>query len=260
MKKSFLHLMAVAVIATMFTLSCTKDEIQQEVQQEYPSELTLENFEEFLTAPKEVWTAVSAKYRAEHPTSKKPIAQYPQDQKAPCFGSNRCGSVAAWNGSFWQGIQGVDIVETQTGRTASTNGIGTFIIQGSGITQWCMSYQTPQLNGVDMDDIMAIMDHILQVDVFDDELPESNAVRMYMAADANLDGSIDVGDMVTIRRAMLFGDPLGKNVTIVANPQMELFTATDPFGLTLLQIDCYSSALDQRRVVKIGDVTGDFSF
>lgn len=253
MKKTSIKLGLIALAMTTLTISCKKDVVKT-----YPNQITIDNWEEFVDAPKEVLDRLEAQ-------EEKIKVERDQEQaitlKAACPGGPNFGKVRAWNGS-WSGISGVKV--TQANWTAYTNVLGNYALCKSTTGPVCMSYNTSQLNGVSTLDLVHIQRHILNIVPFDNILPESDAARRYVAADVDHNGVIDANDITAIQQLILgiTTSLPGNNVTFVPEGDLVLAFVTDPWGLSFLQNNCRNNASYhmKRYAVKMGDVSGNFSF
>lgn len=244
----------IALTMTALTISCKKDVVKT-----YPNQLTLENWEEFVDAPKEVLERFEAQEQSIKTELDK--EQAIATPKAICPGGPIFGKVRAWNGG-WSSISGVKV--TQANWTAYTNTLGNYALCSSTTGPVCMNYNTSQLNGVSTLDLVHIQRHILNIAPFDNIIPESDAARRYVAADVDHNGVIDGNDITAIQQLIL-GITItlpGNNVTFVPEVDLVLPMVTDPWGLSFLQNNCRNNApyhMD-RYAVKMGDVSGNFSF
>ncbi len=251
MNTPLLNKVATIALAAFCAVSCNTP-----VEKVYPTEVTIENYSEFEDAPQSVIDALDEKERQamrQRTATGDPTAAAPK-----CTGGPNFGQVTAWNGSSWTGIQNVKV--TQANWFASTNAWGNYALCASTTGPVCMAYTTSETNGVSGLDIIHIRRHILNIAPFDNM---SDGVRRYVAADVNHDGLIDDNDVTAIQQTILAVSPLpGNNMTFVPNVDMDFAVVTDPYGLSFLQNNCRNNASYHmtRRAIKMGDVSGNFSF
>lgn len=260
MKKIFGKLIPTTVILIALLASCSK-----EVAKVYPNEVTVENWEEFLDAPKEVIQGLIAKEQKTRKTS--PIV----NEKEVSTGNARSttiGIIQAWNGSNWTGISNVLVSNSFTGTT--TNSSGSFAFNSFGINPICMSYNTPDDNGVSPLDLVIINRHINGTELFEDvAASDSDGARHYVAADVDHNGVINSSDANAIRNVVFnipnpfIGPGLPRNnMTFVPQRQLTLArVSNNPYALSSLHNNnCLQGGRMVTYAIKIGDVSGDFSF
>lgn len=259
MKTNLLKMATVVAIAASITFSCTK-----EVATVYPSEITMENWKDFVHAPDEV----IERFVTEELESRVMTAAV-EDRDLSQGRAWQLGRVRAWSGTSsytgnWQGIQSVLV--TNGNATSPTNSNGYYIVNtaNTGTNQVCMNYNTAALNGVSTLDLVIIQRHILGISPFENVVDATDAARRYVASDVNHDGSIDSDDIDAIRETILGITTAlpGNNMTFVPEGDMDLALVTDPWGLSFLQNNCRNNASYHmnRYAVKMGDVSGNFSF
>lgn len=249
----------VVVMAASITFSCSK-----EVATVYPSEITMENWEEFVTAPDDV-----IKHFVTEELESCTMTPAAEDRELSHGRAWQLGRVRAWSGTGtytgnWQGIQSVSV--TNGSATSPTSSSGYYIVNtaNTGTNMVCMTYNTAALNGVSTLDLVIIQRHILGISPFENVADATDAARRYVASDVNHDGSINSTDINAIRATILGVTTSlpGNNMTFVPEGDMDLALVTDPWGLSFLQNNCRNNATYHMRryAVKMGDVTGNFSF
>ncbi len=278
------------VLVVIFS-SCGKEQIDESLTPveepqttkglaDYPSEITTDNWEEFIYAPQAVIDHFAAKEAAEVQRTKTETKE-PTDVEDSQLNSNWIyAQVSAFNGS-WTGISGVTVsMGTCTTTSFASVPFNYFLEVESSCenSALCMSYSTDIRNGVSTFDLVLISRHILQIDCF-------ISPQQYLAADADRNGVIDQADIDAIRDLILFNTNTfpGNTPGIRFIPesdyqdlQFAIFGCSiDPIALSLIGFtpDClarnsndYELDIDPntdnayRRVIKTGDINGSFSF
>lgn len=262
MKKIFFKLIPTSLILISLLVSCSK-----EVAKVYPNEITVENWEEFLDAPKEV---IHNLITQEQKARKSSSTIREKEVSTGNARSTTIGIIQAWNGSSWVGISNVIVSNSFTGTT--TNASGSFAFNSFGINPICMNYNTPDANGITPLDLVIINRHINGTELFEDiGSSDSDGARHYVAADVDNNGIINSVDANAIRNIVFnipnpFGPPGSpslprNNMAFVPQSQLTLArVVNNPFGLSSLQNNCLQGGRMITYAIKIGDVSGDFSF
>ena len=261
----------------LFLTSCQKEVVEKQ----YPSELTIQNWEEFVDAPMEVIEELERKERLALATDNPYTAEAPLDYRAPvaASGNQAAGqkTVSAVDGvvraygvqsgsssSSWDYYAGVSV-------TRSNGSCGTFTL-GSAIPPFapsnyylncstnsparCLSTSTSYVNGVTTLDLVLVQKHILGLQPF-------TSWRQMCAGDVNNRGSLTAADILLMRKAILgliTSFPAG-NVRFVS----ENFYSAGEFdwvnyGLyTPYPLGNCNNA-DDYRAIKVGDVNGTFVY
>ncbi len=278
MKQSILKLAAIAGLTIALATSCDKASTSQ---QAYPDELTWENKEAFLDAPKEVMDDVYAKLYAKYPAQRQqPTVANDHPTEAVCL-NRYIGFVTAWNGSAWVGINGVAV--TNTGEapvfTASTPTQSGRYIACLNSMQSCMAYNVVPntngtVNGVEQADAFLVYFHAQAANNpaspnrFENiaASPE-DAARMYVAADVDNNGTVTTADASRIyfnsTGSTAANATFVQEVSFVPYVELDLTIAADPFGLGFLNNPCRNVSNSQfwfRRCVRKGDIDGTFNF
>ena len=258
------------LLAFVFVVSsCQKETIEvlpneksavssQELEQllaNYPKEITLKNWEDFVYAPQAVIDYFLEMEQQQNTTitNPSPIVETRNQTN---------GLVQAFNGT-WQSMPGVTIIAStcQSLTTTNSNSNYNYTVSCSEGSV-CMEYSTPAINGINCMDFIAIRRHILGLQYFTD-------ARQFLAADVSRNGIISVSDLTKIRQVMLgaLSFPQSDNIVFVSNDKYsDLQSTIDGNGnidSSLLKTvgksyKCLSSR--NRRAIKTGDVTGDFNF
>lgn len=273
MSTNFLKTTTTIAAAALLAISCTKEVPQKN----YPSEITIHNWEEFVDAPSELLQELQEKQTTIAPQAKPDLSV--QKTLTPVSstggtgivrpggtgGKALCihGSVRSWNGSAWTGLS--DVKVDYLGLTTYTNEFGRYTFDDITQTPVCMSY--PNSSGVagggsiDVFDIVMTQRHILAVETFE-QLDIDQAPRRYVAADLNDDGYIDVIDINTMV-SLILGTNTNPVIDIAYVPlnQLDLATVTDPAQLGGgMKGNCTTWPDFDIRAIKMGDVTGDNIF
>lgn len=254
----FLKVVAAVILLVGLATSCTKEVAQEQV---YPSEITLDNWEEFVHAPRAVIDELMEKEKmamkgentamenVEHTTAK----------------LNRGGANPGWvrlcRATTWSGLPNVTV--TQGTWTQTTDQWGKYVFPNTPFAQVCMNYSTPELNGVTTWDLVFIQRHILNIDPFYNILPERVAASKYVAADANKDGHINGQDIITLRKLLLGIASLpAENMSFIAEGELVLSLVQDPAGLASLYFNCRNNASYNmnRYAIKTGDLNDTFVY
>lgn len=256
MKTQTIKRLGILISMTLLVASCSK-EVPQKT---YPTQVTLDNWEQFVDAPQSVIDELLLK---EAPVVKE-LPSLKNHRLGPSLGP-ACpngpifGQVTAWNGSGWSGIQNVQV--TQANWSANTNLGGNYGLCSSASGAVCMNYNTSQTNGVSGLDIIIIRRHILGIAPFN--LTTDNGLRQMVASDVDHNGVINDNDITAIQNAILQVSSLpGNNVTFVPIIDLVQGVVGDPWGLAFLQNNCRNNASYHmnRRAIKMGDASGNFTF
>ncbi len=270
----FLKTTTAIAAATLLAISCTKDAPIKT----YPSEINMDNWEQFVDAPNELLQQLKAKQqpttimatavdKADHtiqktlspaglPTGVGGIAPGGKGGKALCIHAD----VRSWNGTAWTGLSDVQV--DYLGLTTYTNEFGRYTFDDITQSPVCMSY--PNSSGVagggsvNVFDIVMTQRHILGVQTFE-QLDIDQAPRRYVAADLNDDGYIDVIDITTMV-GLILGTNTNPVIDIAYVPlnKLDLATVTNPAQLGGgIKGNCTTWPDFDIRAIKMGDVTGD---
>ena len=202
------------MLAVAFVLaSCTKEQIVQDAAMTYPSELTIDNWEQFVNAPDEVLERIQqAEMKNVVHT---PVKGDDFDASRVVSGSLLLGEVQVrgLNINTPTAFLGGTLVRMTLGTTSSTGtSSATPFFQGQNWfltnipnSQICFYHQgnlsgtfssTEWLNGVSTFDLVLIQRHIANIAPF-------TQLWQYVAADANGDGLINETDVNIIRELIL---------------------------------------------------------
>jgi len=277
-KSTLFSLLAIMAIA-VFLVSCKQDSIVEDeldgfrlssLLAQYPEEITIDNWEEFVYAPQEVIDYHQEKeLSAITPTEVgSEESQLPIASRTPCGFNGECGFVKAFNSSVgWDCLGGVD---AQGGGCSTTSFGGCFnmseiehhvnyaVCQGGSI---CMSYQTSWLNGVSTLDLVLIQKHRLGLQLFTD-------VRQYIAADIDGNGTLEVNDLHELRKLILgiyIALPDKKNIVFLAERDYDELSndlsVLDDTSFLLAYTNYGDCDGDENRyAIKTGDINGSFNF
>ena len=260
-KKSMgIALMAVSILAVT---ACKKENVEKDVaentENRYPAEVTMDNWQEFVNAPLDVIEQLEKKEMENHKL--KPLDR---DVPAELTSGDRAwtlGYVQAYGGG-WAPFGGV-AVSTTSGCATTTVAYSPYNYLVSCTTgSMCMSYSTAADNGVTTFDLVKISRHILGITPFTE-------ARQFLAADANRDGAITSADIDDIRAVILH------TATSFPNSDNVIFVIDEDYTDGQAEIDatgtwtwygviganaCYATYNKDRRGIKTGDVSGNFSF
>ncbi len=263
----------------LFLSSCGKEKIDEvspvatvdnnKTLEDYPNEITIDNWREFVYAPQSVIDHFAAK---EVNVTTVPARDLQIDDA-----ENRAmfivGFVQAFNGA-WNPIPDVRttigsfVTDSQV---AAPNNYYNF---DNGVDDLCMEYSTmyvptaTPLNGVTTFDLVVIQRHILSIQCFTE-------AREFLAADATRDGVIDSLDINDIQDVILFIEP-----DFVSSPSYVFVTENDynnlqgmisgctapnatllqSYGLTNPCLPPVAMQTLNRFMIKTGDLNGSFSF
>jgi len=271
---SLLAIMAVAVSLT----SCEQNAIVEEdleglrlssLLAEYPEEITIDNWEEFVYAPNEVIDYYQRKETSMINSTIESGEIQPEILSRTQYGSFEVGFIKAFNSSSdWSCLGGAKAKRSNC--TSTSFGSSCWQLSGvdhdinyltsclSGVI--CMSYQTTWLNGVDEIDLDLIQRHILGLEVFTD-------ARQYIAADINGNGVISGADLVQLRRLIIgihASIPNRENIVFLPDVDYDYFNENLSDVIYILPSftdipNCLLN-LENRYAIKIGDVNGTFNF
>ena len=139
----FLKVVAAVIFLVGLTTSCTKEVAQEQV---YPSEITLDNWEEFVHAPRAVIDELMEKEKM----AMKGVSTAMENADHTTAKLNRSGANPGWvrlcRATTWSGLPGVTV--TQGTWTQTTDQLGKYVFPNTPFAQVCMNYSTPELNGV----------------------------------------------------------------------------------------------------------------
>lgn len=278
MSTNFLKTTTAIAAAALLAISCTK-EIPQKT---YPSEITIDNWEEFVDAPSELLKELMAKQIAKAPQATPSFniqkTLTPVSSTAGTTGGTGIvdpggkggkmvchhGSVRSWRGTYWGGIGGFKL-EYMDRVDYSEDGSGKFSFVDLGIAPVCASY--PNTSGVggggslDVLDIVMTQRHILGIETFE-QLDITQAPRRYVAADVIDDGvinSLDVDQMA----ALILGTSTIPTLDIayLTGSELHISSVTDPTQLGGgIKGNCHTPPSLTIFAIKMGDVTGDNIF
>ncbi|MFT5646660.1 MAG: hypothetical protein ACI976_001342 [Aureispira sp.] len=259
MKNNLLKMATIVAIASSITFSCNKD-----VAKNYPIEVTAENWKEFVNAPDAVIERLVAEELEERTMT--PVVE---DRKV-AHGRRQLGLVRTWSGmssftGYWKGISRVNIVNGNAISVTNSNGYYIVNTATGGSNMVCMNYDGGIMNGVSRLDLILIQRHISGVSLFDNVASATDAARRYVAADIDHDGSITTADVTLLSQIILGnGTFLGVDMVFVPESLLVLSQVTNPSFLSnralLNSCKIAESNFLMRYAVKIGDVSGNFSF
>jgi len=226
--------------------------------EDYPNEITIENWEEFVYAPTEVINHFSKKELEE---LKLPKTAEAED------GSYRdlvLGRVFAFNKAVgWWGMPGVEM--SNPCWTVTTDLSGTYFTDNV-CSQVCATYNHLNnfpLNGVTTLDLLLVQRHILNITPFTE-------ARQMIAADVDRDGRIsnlDIREMRKLILGVLADWTVSQNLIFLPDFEYQDADSLMPDNLEGFALETYgiypncSTTFDtNRRVIKTGDVNGTFSF
>ena len=260
---SMLAIMAIAVFLT----SCQQENlIEDEVLgwkespliAEYPDEITIDNWRQFIHAPQEV-----IDYHTEKERQLNQVGSI-QDRNNVC--SNNSGGLLNSNGPLvaylygrvkafdgqWRSIPDVNITMGQCITNSCAISGRNFSLEDNCGSELCMDFPTSPLNGVSTLDILLIERHIQDVVSFTE-------ARQFIAADVNRDGIIDYDDTIAIRRIIL-----GIDADWASSDNIVFVTFADYNDVDLSSVGvtnpCLPKPYKNRRAIKTGDVNGTFLF
>lgn len=314
--KSILFSVLTIVLSTIFLTSCEPDNIVKDdvggwkseniieeevlvveddvsgwkpspVINQYPKEITMNNWEEFIHAPQKVIDYHIEKERQlnqsaaiQNKNSCSPLLTNLNSPESICNLGFLCGKVKGYNGN-WKFINNVDVTMDQCATKSCKKRMthnNYYLADDYGI-QLCMDYASNAVEGITQLDLLAIARHTNNIERF-------TTARQYLAADANRDGIINVND-INLLQSISIGNfaewPNSDNIIFVkfidySDIQNQITPPTFvPLSLngetdSLNEIDqsllsyvgqtpsCLSKNFINRRAIKTGDVNGTFSF
>lgn len=216
-------------IALSFS-SCQKEPVESELQvllKQYPSEITMENWQEFVDAPQEV-----IDYHAnlmEGNTSPQPETGSSNNRTQTC---NYQGWVKAWSSGWTQmantaveaervyspgGILFTETTDLSTPYNFCNNSSVTYTRIRWYFKSASATYTQPEwVKGVSTLDLVHIQRHINGTTLF-------TSLRQYLAADADMDGDIDSDDIDDIRDLILVNTNSLPSGGVVCNSKNQPF-------------------------------------
>lgn len=257
------------------TISSNKIETQKSLE-DYPAEITIDNWEDFIYAPQSVidhFTQKQIEKQASKEYKKQDIPSLPSPSTRSMIVA---GKVTAFRSNQWLFIGNVDM---KMGGELVTRSYEFPVPYGGDYINYifikeksgplCMSYDTPVLNHHEVNtiDLVIIERHIKKYKRFTN-------VRQFLAADINRDGYITNDDMLELQDIILskshnFSN--SDNVLFIPEEEYEGLQRIleesgegERFAFYLEGIgtsgNCIGSSFSNRRVIKTGDVDGTFSF
>jgi hypothetical protein len=170
------------------------------------------------------------------------------------------GAIQTWNGLNIEGVETIatDVSDNST-VTANTTANGAFLLEGA---TSCAHYvvtptkNTNHLNGVTTNDLIKTIRHILEVQLLD-------SPYKIIAADANNNGEVTIGDVLAIRKLILFIDTEfeSSNSWRFVDADYIFDDPTQPLGENFPESKDVDSAGDLLEnlnfvAIKVGDING----
>ena len=273
-----------AALLLLVLTSCNKEVVEKQ----YPAELTIQNWMEFVDAPQEVIDELERQER-QALAENNPYVATPKVYASPetaAVGEDGLqktattveGIVQAYGGSNWSYFGGVLVSKTagfiSCGATTTSNAIPAHAPSNYVLTcnnpvfsspLRCLSKSVNVMNGVTTLDLLEIQRHILGITPF-------TSWRQMVAADVNDDGNVSSLD-IAIMRNILLGNissfPIGNgNLRFVSEGIYNYNNAEwMNAGIFISYSFIYPNSIgyncgveDNYRAIKMGDVNGTFSF
>jgi hypothetical protein len=275
------------LIFALIISSCSKEKIEEYAPtvalsaktieyhkslEDYPTEITIDNWEDFVYAPQLV---------IDHFTQKEIAEQAPKEYNKlakPSLASTRSsfviGGVSGFNAfnQSWEAIGGVNI--SLGGNSLASYSyywwfLNNYFVLDDGSGILCMDYPTSITNGVNTLDLVKIERQILGLECF-------THAYQFLAADINRDGDLNNADILELRMivlGILNNFTNSDNVLFIPEQDYNDMQNLIPecplnnngllanyIGLLGTAGPCLSSTFKNRRVIKTGDVNGTFSF
>ena len=248
-------------------LNAPETEALEKTLADFPSEITIDNWEEFIYAPPAVIAHFAEKERAAIPTVNTQPSSAFRDRLPDSRNDVVVGLVQGFNGS-WTPMPGVGITvgNTPFPNSGATSPYNYFAIACE-TDLLCMDYPTSPVNGMSTFDIVLITQHILGINCF-------TTAREYLAADVDRDGQITTDDQDIMRDIILFIETeftTTDNVLFVPDFHYDILEGTIA-GCTVNENILFNLGNDNdpcltpfqenlnRRAIKSGDVSGNFTF
>jgi len=258
--KNLKVIFAMTFMVMLVMSSCGKEEAITDIDsllEDYPSEITIDNWEEFVHAPQEVLDYHNEK-------EKKQLSLQNEVEQLVSDNIEERG-VAGWVRTGWLGnnapVKNVEITYSIYTSYSNSNFSNNYDVAGSS-GPLCMSYNTPIVNGVTTFDLVLIQRHILP------QYPSFTEAYQYIAADVNRDGVIDGTDIDELRKGILgiyVSWPQSDNVIFMPSSDLDyvqnLVPNVDAWTLGFIVYPgCLNASLKNRYVIKTGDVNRSFFF
>jgi len=255
--------MAVAIFMTSCEQVSVIEEDIDEVRlsallAEYPEEITIDNWEEFVHAPQAV-----IDYHIE--IERERLGLQNETQQIISTDIEDRGVICGWVRTGWlnNNIPVDDVRITRTPYIADSNSSwgNNYCIPGSS-NVLCMSYNTPIVNGLSTLDLVFIARHIHP------NYPPFAEAYQYVAADVTRNGIIDYNDINELRKGILgiyTSWPNSDDVIFMPSSDLNALQSMVPnidlwtLGGIVLP-GCLNTSLKNRYVIKTGDVNRSFSF
>lgn len=245
------------------------DENLSSLLAKYPDEVTIDNWEQFVYATKEVIDHFS-KLEIENQTRLSNQIQSIEHPEINSRSSDIGGMVRIFTDGTWTNIGGVDVsfINGCSYTTSTTNDSGNnyFFPNNCANAQAAMSSTINLTNGLSTVDLVLMQKHILGLQIFLD-------ARQYLAADTNRDGSISGADLVILRKVIRGIDsnfPVNDIVFVAdflynivqdevnnGNAYVHPLILEQAGRSYLFEVD--SPIERNRRAIKTGDVNGSYN-
>ena len=266
--------MAVLLAVLLLLSSCDKKQAEEletvaKVETEktiadYPSEITIDNYEEFLRAPQAVIDHFAQKeIEAQRVPTRSATNEFNETSRSnPLY-----GHIQGYKTDSWISIPDV-IVNTfgaNCDHTTTSNSSAHFnyYLPTTCHGPLCMTYHTIPLDGVTTFDLIYIGRHLLGIEPF-------TRAQQFLAADVDRSGVVSSLDMIDLRMMILSihdNWQNSKNVIFVSTQDyytmQSMIDNTGTVNPVFLKTvgttdDCLSSAFRNRQAIKTGDINGSW--
>lgn len=253
--------LALFAMIMVIVSSCSKEIVEKQ----YPAELTIDNWQEFVDAPQELIDELGRKDREQQ--MRNAPALPPEMELGTSLSSASkttvCGRVQAIGSQGWVNIAQVAVFNPENSCGAETDNsqggdnycFPDFCTDNN--LQKCLEYATPTLNGVTTYDLVLIQRHVLNINPF-------TYWWQMCAADVNLDGQVTTSDIVAIQQVIL-----GVNNSFPGVPAVR-FAYEIPYnayediwqnwGVYAPMYEGNCTYGDDFRAIKSGDVNASWTF
>jgi len=270
--KRSIYLIITLVVTGILATSCEKEIIIEDdiegvkeiiieedvegVLAKFPKEITIDNWEKFVYAPKEVLD-----YFQQKELNAMLTKDVSESNDAKYFKDFVIGRVQAFRANAWRGMRGVSMTNSCSNFNTDTNGLYVIDDDCGSVCATFNNSNNDAINGVSTLDLVLIQRHILGITPFTD-------TRQVIAADVNRDNQISAADIAIVRQLVL-GIIINwaNSDNLVFLPEFEYDeaqTLMPEINTILANYGSYSSCSTpihpNRNVIKTGDVNGTFNF
>jgi len=226
---------------------------------DYPAEITMDNWEQFIRAPQEVIDYHSQRERE---------LRQSVDQGTNLISGNAesrsvSGYVRKYKFGAWNGFGGVTVSQGACSTTSSSSSGNNYFLSGSCSGLLCMSHPASDAAGVSATDLVIVNRHVQGWTLF-------TQARQFIAADVSGNGTITLTDVLMMQDVILgnsSGWPGQQNFRYIPtgiynNAQGQISNGSIPQIVLKKSVNMFpclsSTSFPNRYAIKVGDV--NFSY